>query len=523
MRKKTLIITGIVAVALLTISVAVGKYYLAGNKGAQIPTVETSGVSKKQVETAVNTSGTVRSEHSAKITTALTSNVKEIYVKPGDKVKKGDPLCDFDDSMIKTELEAARKNLKTAQALNENQNGVNRRSLENAKEEQDRQLNKADSDIRDAQDAQNNARVRADQLKDQLEEQKKALEVEKNAQAGITDETQKAESDARIAAIEGKIQSLQADIESANNEANAAKKQIKDLEASKESIMASAKQQVQAAQDAINTAKLEKNTDAQETEVKKLEANLKNATILAPFDGTVTSISAEEGSPVTGNTVMVIEDTETIHITARIKEFDILKIKEGMKAKIILDALGSDELVGKVSKIYMTPIKNGDGGNNSGQGSAAEYEIEITLDQKNSNVLIGMNAKVKIILEEGKGGYTVPYSAVTEGEDGNSYLYAAVPSEGDLYQVRKIPVTKGLENDYYVEVHSDQLTEDMQIVNSPETVSEGMKVQIQPVDTLAGIPQEAGSGGQTEAAASDDTAGASNMGIQADGAAAGKE
>ena len=72
--------------------------------------------------------------------------------------------------MIKTDLEAARKNLKTAQALNENQNTVNHRTLEHAKQEQERQLNKADSDIRDAQDAQNNARVRADQLKDQLED-----------------------------------------------------------------------------------------------------------------------------------------------------------------------------------------------------------------------------------------------------------------------------------------------------------------------------------------------------------------
>ena len=486
MRKKILIITGIAAVVLLTASVAAGKYYLAKNRGTQVPTVETSGVSKKQVETAVHTSGTVRSEHSAKITTALTSNVKEIFVKPGDKVKKGDPLCDFDDSMIKTDLEAARKNLKTAQALNENQNTVNHRTLEHAKQEQERQLNKADSDIRDAQDAQNNARVRADQLKDQLEEQKKSLEAEKTAQAGITDEALKAESDARITALEGKIQSLQTEIDSAINEANAAKKQIKDLEDSRENTKASAQQQIQAAQDTINTAKLEKNTDTQETEVKKLEANLKNTTILAPFDGTVTSISAEAGSPVTGNAVMVIEDTEAIHITARIKEFDILKVKEGMKAKVILDALSSDEMIGKVSKIYMTPIKSGDGANNSGQGSAAEYEIEITLDQKNPDVLIGMNAKVKIVLEEGKGGYTVPYSAVMAGEDGDSYLYAAVPAEGDLYHIQKIPVTKGLENDYYVEVQSDQLTEEMQIVNSPESVSEGMKVQIQLMDTADG-------------------------------------
>ena len=90
------------------------------------------------------------------------------------------------------------------------------------------------------------------------------------------------------------------------------------------------------------------------------------------------------------------------------------------------------------------------------------------------------------VLEEGKGGYTVPYSAVMAGEDGDSYLYAAVPAEGDLYHIQKIPVTKGLENDNYVEVQSDQLTEEMQIVNSPESVSEGMKVQIQLMDTADG-------------------------------------
>jgi hypothetical protein len=66
-----------------------------------------------------------------------------------------------------------------------------------------------------------------------------------------------------------------------------------------------------------------------------------------------------------------------------------------------------------------------------------------------------MTAKASIVLNAAYDVLTVPYDCVTTDEEGNSTI--TIDDNGEQ---KVIPVTVGMEGDYYVEVSGDDLTED---------------------------------------------------------------
>ena len=73
-----------------------------------------------------------------------------------------------------------------------------------------------------------------------------------------------------------------------------------------------------------------------------------------------------------------------------------------------------------------------------------------------------MNAKLNIILEETADVLTVPYDAIQQDENGNGVIYAVEHTENGGVIKTAIPVTVGVEGDYYVEVSGD-IKEGMEI------------------------------------------------------------
>ena len=62
--------------------------------------------------------------------------------------------------------------------------------------------------------------------------------------------------------------------------------------------------------------------------------------------------------------------------------------------------------------------------------------------------------------------------------DGSEVVYAVEPSsekEGS-YVVTEVPVTTGLETDFYIEVSGDGITDGLSIVSDPQSVAPGMEV-----------------------------------------------
>ena len=82
---------------------------------------------------------------------------------------------------------------------------------------------------------------------------------------------------------------------------------------------------------------------------------------------------------------------------------------------------------------------------------------------KDSGLLIGLSAKVEIILSQVTDVYAVPYDAVGTDENGGSVVYARSGGETEF---TAIPVETGMETDYYMEIAGEGLADGMEVKTS---------------------------------------------------------
>lgn len=218
-------------------------------------------------------------------------------------------------------------------------------------------------------------------------------------------------------------------------------------------------------------------TKSQEIAIQSLQDTLADATITAPVSGVVTAVYAEEGQPGNG-LLFVIEDTDALKITTNIREYDVGNIEVGMPVVIRSDATGDKEISGTVTYIAPAANKTENGNTLTADDSTVEFEAEVQVNEADSGLRIGMNTRLTVLLEERSDVYGVPYDAVVEKADGSEVVYAVEPSsekEGS-YVVTEVPVTTGLETDFYIEVSGDGITDGLSIVSDPQSVAPGMEV-----------------------------------------------
>ena len=212
-------------------------------------------------------------------------------------------------------------------------------------------------------------------------------------------------------------------------------------------------------------------TQSQEIAIQSLQKNLDDATITAPVSGVVTAVYAEEGQPGNG-LLFVIEDTDALKITTNIREYDVGSIEVGMPVVIRSDATGDKEISGTVTYIAPAANKTENGNTLTADDSTVEFEAEVQVNDADSGLRIGMNTRLTVLLEERSD------DSVVEKADGSEVVYAVEPSsekEGS-YVVTEVPVTTGLETDFYIEVSGDGITDGLSIVSDPQSVAPGMEV-----------------------------------------------
>lgn len=161
-----------------------------------------------------------------------------------------------------------------------------------------------------------------------------------------------------------------------------------------------------------------------------------------------------------GSSLFSVADAEHFIVTASVDEYEISDIKKDMKAAVIVEAVGEEELPAKVS--FVSPTAE-----SSGAGSAV-YKIEIALEDSNTDLRIGMTAKASIVLDAAYDVLTVPYDCVETDEEGNSAVY--IEKDGEKKQ---ISVDVGMQGDYYVEVSGEGLDESTLVYYSVPMVHTG--------------------------------------------------
>lgn len=183
-----------------------------------------------------------------------------------------------------------------------------------------------------------------------------------------------------------------------------------------------------------------------------------NTRITSPFYGTVTRVNGVEGGfTETGVPVIVVEDLSNLKIEVLISEYDIGKIKLDQRVIITSEIIGNQELEGRVANISPT------GEPKDLTGKEMVVPVTIIIEKGESNLISGVTAKARIIIDESKGVLTVPVEAVIEDpETKDQYIYTLEENV-----LKKVKVTLGVEGNFNVEIKDSTLNIGTLVVLSP--------------------------------------------------------
>jgi HlyD family secretion protein len=180
-----------------------------------------------------------------------------------------------------------------------------------------------------------------------------------------------------------------------------------------------------------------------ESRIDAARATLERTLLRAPFAGTVAEINGEIGEFVTPSPVGIptppavdVVDTSCIYITAPIDEVDAPRVREGMPARVTLDAFRDRSFKAHVRRVAPYVIDT--------EKQARTVEVEAEIDELGDALLLpGYSADVEVILAERTDVLRVPTRALIEGKR----VY--VLEDGI---VRSRDVTTGIGNWEYTEV-----------------------------------------------------------------------
>jgi len=188
------------------------------------------------------------------------------------------------------------------------------------------------------------------------------------------------------------------------------------------------------------------------------EVELSYATLRAPIQGIIASVSTQEGETVavglSAPTFVTIIDLDRLQVETYVDEIDIGKIKIGQKATFTVEAFPSIDIEGEVVGIYPKAIL---------KENVVFYNVVVKTQKTSSDILRPeMTANVSIFLETREDILVVPASSVKKSGGINSvYLIEngrPVMREVQIgwKQGRFLEITEGLkEGDEVLEDHSD--------------------------------------------------------------------
>lgn len=186
---------------------------------------------------------------------------------------------------------------------------------------------------------------------------------------------------------------------------------------------------------------LRQRTDLEETLMDLLNIYRAGA-VAAPFDGTVSSVLYDETLGKGQTDVLMLYPNEKMSMLISVDETDILALKEGQEAEVVVSSVSEEVLDGEVTEISREAITS---------TGVTVYSAEITVDNV-PGMLPGMTADVDVKIEGVENALLIPVEALRQ-TSAISYVYTTYDPETKQYG-GMVEVTTGMQNDTYVEILS---------------------------------------------------------------------
>lgn len=179
-----------------------------------------------------------------------------------------------------------------------------------------------------------------------------------------------------------------------------------------------------------------------ELQLKKAQADLEGATLVAPMDGTVISISAQEGEAVTGRdseddenatAFLTLADLENPMVQVYVDEADLQGFAVGCSALVTFDAIPDRVFEGMVTQVSPVLVSFAGGvaeeiGPMTAMSDVNVKALEGVVGLKNASLtpektlVLGLNGTVEITCKKASGVLLIPTAALYE-EDHTAYVY----------------------------------------------------------------------------------------------------
>ena len=354
--KKVLI--GVGAALFLVILVAFGIHQ--SNKG--VVTVQTGKTQKQDLSSIVSASGEIKPKTYVNIGANAFGKITHLYVREGDRVKKGQMLAQLENvqstadvAATKASLDASKTDAVAAEA----------------------NLNTAKADLNRAKADYERARLDWDR-------------GEGLFKAGVIS---KADYDTRKATW----QTTEAGVAQA------------------EARVAQAKAQLDSAQGHIVQ------TDATLTRMSDV---LQKTVYAAPYAGVITNLPVREGETVVigiqnapGSTLMTLADMSVITAEVKVDETDIVNVQLGQPAEVTIDAIPKKIFHAVVTEIGDNAIVRSTGVATSQSTSASQeakdFKVVVTLSDPPEDLRPGLSTTAKITTATRSNVVTIPIQALT--------------------------------------------------------------------------------------------------------------
>lgn len=398
--KIMLVVLIVLIIVVALIARACGTMMTAVTEGMSYVEVQKAEV--RDLSEYISVTGNAEGVSKMNVTSKAAAEITAVNVSVGDEVVAGDVLATLDSSKISSQISSTKTSISNQQAITENTYGLNQKALEQAQQDY------------------NTASI-------QLANDRAALDT-KNATLATLDPLSE-----EYEALSGEIIALKAQI------------------ASEEASLTPLARAVEAAQNVVSMEKYQASDNSLSTTLDGLEDQLADCELKAPISGVVTAVNVSVGDTNTpGAVLFTIEDTSTMKIAVTIEENDILKINEGQEAIITSNAIGDVKLAGVVSKVVKVKSSSTTGAA-EGMAATSGYSAEITI-LDDSDLLVGMTTKAKLVISKRESALAVPYDLVKYDDNGDAYILVPEANDDGSYTAKRCDIKVGNETDYYTEV-----------------------------------------------------------------------
>ncbi len=377
MKSKWKILIGVVVVLVLAIGVYAST--VLSKKG--LVTVQTGNVVRQDLTSLVTASGEVKPKNYINIGANAQGELKEILVKEGDRVRRGQLLARIENVQPEADVDAQRATLNSAEA-------------DSAASEAG--LKAADEQMRTMQ-------AQIDKDKADLEHTK----AEFDRSESLYKEHLLAKQDFELKKFAFEAQ--QATV--------------------RQSEMRLVQSRAQREQSLAMLASAQKRIAQNKAVLVRFNDILQKHNAFAPLDGVVTNLPVRVGETVVpgvqnsaASTIMTIADMSLITAEVKVDETDIVNVKLDQAVDVTIDAIPNKTFQGHVIEIGNTAILRSTGvaASQSAISSqeAKDFKVVVALDNPPDEIRPGLSCTAKITTATRKNVLTIPIQALTVRQKG---------------------------------------------------------------------------------------------------------